>query len=241
MHYIPILSTIITFYFAAAVFTRYLSRKGTHLLMWSIGLLFFGMGTLAEMLLAFTFNEWFLKLWYVCGAMLTAAWLGQGTVWLLVRKPGVARMLTLILTALSLLSVGLVFSTALNPSAGGYDLLRPVSEQYRDILTRSDSIIALTIFLNIYGTITLVGGALYSAYLFWRKRVLLDRMIGNILIATGAMFPAIAGALRGSGVVDLLYISELIGVILMYVGFVKATAYRPVKNKALAASAANQS
>lgn len=241
MHYIPILSTIVTFYFAAAVFTRYLGRKGTHLLMWSIGLIFYGMGTLAEVVLAFSFSEWFLKLWYVCGAMLTAAWLGQGTIWLLVRKPGIARMLTIILVALSLLSVGLVFFTPMNLSGGGYDLLRPASEQYRDILIRSNAIIALTIFLNIYGTIALVGGALYSAYLFWRKRILLNRVIGNILIATGALFPAIAGALHSSGVVDFLYISELIGVILMYTGFIKATSHRPVKKNALAASTAHQS
>jgi len=44
--------------------------------------------------------------------------------------------------------------------------------------------------LNIYGTLALVGGAIYSAYIFWRKRVLFHRMIGNILIAAGALAPA---------------------------------------------------
>ena len=34
MHYIPILSTIITFIFAAAVFIRYRRKKGMHLLLW---------------------------------------------------------------------------------------------------------------------------------------------------------------------------------------------------------------
>ena len=90
MHYIPFLSTLVTFAFAAAVFRRYLLKRGAHLLIWSIGLLWFGLGTLAEVILGLTFNGLVMKLWYLSGAMLTAAWLGQGTVHLLVRKRGVA-------------------------------------------------------------------------------------------------------------------------------------------------------
>ena len=37
----------------------------------------------------------------------------------------------------------------------------------------------MTPFFNIYGVITLVGGAVYSAWIFFRKRVLLHRVIGN--------------------------------------------------------------
>jgi hypothetical protein len=90
-------------------------------------------------------------------------------------------------------------------------------------------IIFLTILLNIYGTITLVGGALYSAYLFWRKRVLANRMIGNILIAAGALMPAMGGSLLKAGMADWLYLSEFLGVILMYIGFLQATAKQEVK------------
>jgi hypothetical protein len=88
MHYIPILSTLVTFAFAVAVFRRYLLRHGPHLLLWTIGLLWYGIGTLSEVLLGLTFQGLVLKLWYLCGAMLTAAWLGQGTIHLLVRRRG---------------------------------------------------------------------------------------------------------------------------------------------------------
>jgi hypothetical protein len=81
----------------------------------------------------------------------------------------------------------------------------------------------LTPFFNIYGTVTLTGGALYSAWIFWRKRVLPNRMIGNILIAAGAMAPAFGGALNRFGL-PRLYIGEFISVFLMYVGFMQATA-----------------
>ncbi|MBE3119599.1 MAG: hypothetical protein IMZ50_12705 [Candidatus Atribacteria bacterium] len=235
MHYIPFLSTLVTFAFAAAVFTRYLKRRGLHLLLWTIGLLFYGIGTLSEVILAFTFSSVMLKLWYLSGAMLTAAWLGQGTIHLLVRKRGVAWTLTGILTAVSLLAATLILLAPLTPAAASYNVTMAISSQYKDILTRGGLTIALTILLNIYGTLTLVGGAIYSAFIFWRKRVLFNRMIGNVLIAIGAIAPAMAGSFVKMGLVDALYMSELIGVVLMYIGFIQATTV-PVREAAPAAA-----
>lgn len=223
MHYIPFLSTLVTFTFAAAVFARFLKRRGPHLLLWTIGLLFYGVGTLSEVILAFTFSGLVLKLWYLSGAMLTAAWLGQGTIHLLVRKRGVAWTLTGILTAVSLLAASLILFAPLTPAAASYNVTMAISSQYKDILTRGGLTIALTILLNIYGTLTLVGGAIYSAFIFWRKRVLLNRMVGNVLIAIGAIAPAMAGSFVKLGMVDALYLSELVGVVLMYIGFIQAT------------------
>src|SRR5512136_2486464 len=113
MHYLPFLSTLVTFTFAAAVFIRYLRRRGPHLLMWTIGLLFYGFGTLAEVLLAFSFSGVALKLWYLSGAMLTAAWLGQGSVHLLIRRRGVAWTLTGILAAITVVAAALVMLSPL--------------------------------------------------------------------------------------------------------------------------------
>jgi hypothetical protein len=223
MHYLPFISTLVTFAFAAAVFARYLKRRGPHLLLWTIGLIFYGLGTLSEVILGFTFSGLVLKLWYLSGAMLTAAWLGQGTIHLLVRKRGIALTLTGILVAVSLLAAALVLSAPLTPAAASYHVTQPISSQYKDILTRGGLTIILTILLNIYGTLALVGGAAYSAIIFWRKRVLLHRMIGNILIAVGAMAPAMAGSFVKLGLPDLLSLSELLGVIIMFVGFTQAT------------------
>ena len=235
MHYLPFLSTLVTLAFAVAVFIRFLRRRGPHLLMWTIGLLFYGIGTLAEVLMAFSFSGLVLKLWYLGGAMLTAAWLGQGSVHLLVRKGGVAWTLTGILAAVSLLAATLVLSAPLTPAASSYNVTQAISSQYKDILTRGGLTVALTIILNIYGTLTLVGGAIYSAIIFFRKRVLVNRMIGNVLIAVGALAPAMAGSFVKLGLVDGLYLSELVGVVLMYIGFIQATTV-PVRETASAAT-----
>jgi hypothetical protein len=223
VHYIPFLSSLVTLAFAVAVFRRYLQRRGPHLLIWTIGLLWYGLGTLSEVILGLTFSGLVLKLWYLSGAMLTAAWLGQGTLHLLVRRGRVAWALTGVLAAVSVLAAALVLLAPLAPAAASYQVAQPISSQYKDILTRSGGIIALTILLNIYGTLTMVGGAIYSAFIFWRKRVLFNRMIGNILIAAGALAPAMGGSFIKIGLVDMLYLTELVGAVLMYIGFLQAT------------------
>lgn len=221
MTYIPYLSTLVTFAFTVAVYNRYRQRGGTHLLLWALGLLFYGLGTLSEVILSLTFNAFVLKIWYLTGAMLTAAWLGMGSVHLLIRKGRAAQITTWILTAVSILSFILVI---IAPTlSASYNVTLPASEQYKDILTRSGLTIFLTILLNIYGSITLVGGAIYSAFLFWRKKILANRMFGNVLIAAGALCPAMGGTLLKAGYTDMLYLSEFIGAILMFIGFVMST------------------
>jgi hypothetical protein len=239
MHYLSILSTIISFIFAYAVFRRYSFKRGSHLLHWGIGLMFYGLGTLTEVILGFTYSTLALKIWYLTGAMLTAAWLGQGTIYLLVRRRGVAQALSVALVIVSLISALLVFAAPVTAAASGYNPSQPASQQYKEIMVRSGPMILLTILLNIYGTLTLVGGAIYSAYLFWRKQVLVNRMLGNILIAAGALMPASAGTFVQAGLVDVLYLSEFVGVVLMYAGFVQATVSRPVGETKSASAAAD--
>ena len=234
MTFLPYLSTLVTFVFAVAVFNRYRQRSGIHLLLWSIGLLFYGLGTLSEIILSLTFNAFVLKLWYLTGAMLTAAWLGQGTMHLLARrgKGNLATTLTWILAAVSALALILVMLAPTTSAA--FNVTRPASEQYHDILTRSGLTLTLTILLNIYGTLALVGGAIYSAFLFWRKKVLANRMFGNILIAAGALSPALGGTFLKAGLADMLYVSELFGAIIMFLGFMLATSPNAVIETATA-------
>ena len=81
----------------------------------------------------------------------------------------------------------------------------------------------LTPFFNIYGLLTLVGGAVYSAWIFLRKRIMPNRVLGNVLIAAGALMPGIGGLLSRFGLGGYLYLGELLGAVLMFAGFILAT------------------
>jgi hypothetical protein len=75
----------------------------------------------------------------------------------------------------------------------------------------------LTPFFNIYGTNSLIGGALWSSWVFWRKRIMPYRAIGNVLIALGAI---VGGGISG---LSLLYIGEFTSLLLVFAGSVLAT------------------
>jgi hypothetical protein len=236
LHTLPFLTTVVTLAFTVAVLLRYKRRGGLHLLLWGFGLALYAAGTFSEAWLAVAWSPFILRLWYLSGAMLTAAWLGQGTIHLLVRRPGVALSLTGVLAAVSFVAAFGVFAAPI--SSVPYDLVAPASAQYREILLRPGWITGLTVALNVYGSVGLIGGALWSAWLFWRKRVLPHRVMGNVLIAAGALMPASAGSMIKAGVGDWLYVSELLGALLMFAGFMLATSAQTRAARAAAAGAA---
>jgi hypothetical protein len=209
---LPFFSSVVSFVFAALIFRRYLARKGAHLLLWGIGMVFYGIGGFCEAYYVF-------RLWYLFGAILVAAWLGQGTVYLLVR-PRWANLLMILLVLASFYGLARVFSAEVDPLLMTSSLHTGSELSGRAIIT--PGVRLLTPFFNIYGTLTLVGGAAYSAWIFWRKRILLHRAIGNILIAVGAILPAFGGTFSRFGISGALYISEFLGAVVMFIGFIRS-------------------
>ncbi|MGD2156184.1 MAG: hypothetical protein PVG14_06970 [Anaerolineales bacterium] len=225
--WLPLTSSVISFIFAYFVFKRYLSRNRSHLLLWGIGMTFYGIGGFCEWYYGFFgWNSLVYRLWYLFGAILVAAWLGQGTVFLLARKRW-AQVMMVILGLGSLYGAYRVFTAQLDPTLLTTSVHTGSELSGHAIIT--PGVRGLTPLFNLYGTVTLVGGAVWSAWIFFRKRVLLHRTIGNILIASGAIAPAFGGAFSRMGVPAALYIGELIGAILMFLGFLRATT--PIEEK----------
>jgi hypothetical protein len=218
---VPFASCILSFIFAFVVFRRYLERKGEHLLLWGIGMVFYGIGGFCEAFYgALGWNLLVFRLWYLCGAILVAAWLGQGTVYLLVKKRW-AHGLMIVLALGSLYALMRVFTAQIDPALMTTSVHTGSELSGHAIVT--PGVRLLTPFFNLYGTITLVGGAAWSAWIFWRKRILLHRTIGNILIALGATLPAFGGTFSRMGVPAALYLGEFLGAILLFIGFLRAT------------------
>src|SRR3989304_7066530 len=111
---LPLASTIISAIVAILLFRRYAEKRRAHLLVWGIGLVIYGIGTFAEFYSAQAWSATIFRLWYLCGAVLAAAWLGQGTIYLLVRKSGVAHTLMAVLLIGTLIAAVHTFSTPLN-------------------------------------------------------------------------------------------------------------------------------
>lgn len=226
--FLPFISSLISFVFAYFVFKRYAAKKGAHLMLWGIGMIFYGIGGFCEGFFgAFGWNSLIYRLWYLFGAILVAAWLGQGTVYLLAKAKWAHALMALLIVG-SLYGAFKVFTAVLDPTLLTTSVHTGSELSGHAIVT--EGVRGLTPIFNLYGTVSLVGGAVYSAWIFFRKRVLLHRTIGNILIAVGAIAPAFGGAFSRMGIPAALYIGELIGAILMFIGFQRATT--PIQEKA---------
>jgi hypothetical protein len=82
----PFLSSLLSFAFAVLVADQWLRRRQPYQLVWTVGLLWYGISAGTEFLGgAFGWNEPLYRAWYLIGAVYVAGWLGLGTAYLLAR------------------------------------------------------------------------------------------------------------------------------------------------------------
>ncbi len=109
-------------------------------------------------------------------------------------------------------------------AAGVLVLLSPAVPEALEAHRPSGAVLAwgwvrlLTPFINGYAVVFLVGGAALSAWRFWRTANAGHRAAGNALIAAGALLPGIGGSLAKAGLVEALYVGELAGIVLIWMG-----------------------
>ena len=214
----------VTAIFAFLVLSDYRRKQRPHLLAWGVGLALYSIGALAQALLFNAFNPFLFRLWYWAGALVVATWLGQGTLFLLARNSRWTWLSFWVVLALSLLGLPLIFGAPVNPASyrAGVDL----TEQFQDIFTAQGLIktlrVVLVIVMNSYGTLLLVGGAVYSAWVVWRKHLPSQLLWSNLLIAAGGLLPAMGGFLILLGDPAFKYLGQFLGGILLFLGFLLA-------------------
>ena len=212
VHYIPIATSVFSAFFFIQLLKHWLKdTTSIYLLWWMLGIFFYGAGTITESIHATCgyIPENF-KAWYIFGALLGAAPLAQGTVHLLLKTKFadfLSYVLILTIIVVSVLVIRSPLVPGSHPKLGGYIL-------------EWSYIRYITPFINVYALLFLVGGAIYSAILYARKGVFKKRMWGNILIAIGCLLGGIGGASAKAGHIEVLYITEFIGILFIYKGYI---------------------
>ena len=234
IHYLPIITTALSVVFALQILDRYRLRGGAHLLWWASGVVIYGLGTFAEgWITLFGWNPFIFKFWYVVGALLGGSPLAQGTVWLLLKRR-TAWVTSIVLVAAVSVAAICVIASPINFAVVNPRLPSGTAFEWQWVR-------AFSPFINLYAVIFLVGGAILSAVRFRRAHlatgqpdtIARDRFIGNTLIAIGAILPGIGGAATRAGHTQVLYVTELTGLLLIWAGFWfnvrKRPASRPAK------------
>jgi hypothetical protein len=211
--YIPILTTLVAVPFAVMVFARWREKRtGLHLLWWSAGILLYGVGTLTEALTTLTgWHEPIFRAWYISGALLGAAPLAQGTVYLLFSRRTANRM-TAVLVPFVLVAATCVLLSPI-------DIARVQPYHLTGSVLEWGWVRMFSPFINTYSAIFLIGGAIVSAVKFSRDTSTRHRAVGNVLIATGAILPGIGGTATRMGHTEVLYVTELIGILFILAGY----------------------
>ena len=214
--------------FSYVLFKHYQRKKeATYILWWLIGVLTYGAGTFTESFN--TLNGWTetnFRWWYITGALLGGAPLAQGSVYLLLNKK-IAHLLSALLVLIVVV-------------ASVFVLLSPIN--YADVEPERMSgkvfvwqwVRSFSPFINIYAVLFLVGGAIASAVKYFRNTGTSVRFWGNVLIAVGAILPGIGGSFTRLGYVEVLYVTEFLGLLMIII------AYTIMKNEKMKSVHANQ-
>jgi hypothetical protein len=210
--FIPILTTVIAVFFSAALLRRWRAKGGTHLLWWAAGTATYALGTATEASVTlFGWHEALFRLWYISGALLGGAPLAQGTVYLLLERRTAHRLTVALVTVIGLASVCVLLSPV------RLELVEPHHLTGRVLAW--PWVRGFSPFINSYAFVFLVGGAVLSAWRYARSESTAYRAVGNAFIAAGSLLPGIGGTFTRFGHTEVLYVTEFLGLCLLWVGY----------------------
>ncbi len=216
IEYIPILTSLFSVFFLVVIGRHWRQNPKPYLFWWTMGVLTFGFGTATESINAlFGWSPFNFKLWYISGALLGGFPLAQGTVYLLMNRK-FADVSTAVL-------VSIICIAAICVSFSPLTLLQGFDGKLTGSVLAWQWTRYFSPLINIYSFIFLVGGAAYSAVIYFKQHRQ-SRFLGNVFIAIGALLPGIGGSFTRAGYVNVLFVTELIGLVLIYIG------YRIMKN-----------
>jgi hypothetical protein len=207
---LPALTAVVAAAFALVVLRQYGNHHRTYQLMWATGFALFAMAAFAGYLArsgGTTETEY--RFFYLFGAILNVAWLALGTLYLLARR----RWADVALVAVALLSLAAAYAVVSAPVD-----LSAAADSGRGFPNGSLARVLAGVGSGV-GSIVLVGGALWSAWIFLRKRRNGRRAIANVIIAAGVLIVAAGGTATFTGASGVLEFANLVGLAVMFAGF----------------------
>ena len=215
----PLATAVIATIFTTLVARQYAQRRRWHQLFWSVGLALYAIAAYMEAFSEFA-NRWdpLIYRFYIVFAASLVAFLGLGTVYLMVSRT-TYRHAALIYV---LLASGVFLAGTLTADLDLQKLIPGITVGGKALGPSMSFPRVCSLFLNIPGTLALLGGAVLSVVRFGRRREWAYRMWANVLIAIGTLIIAWAGSRARLGHTAGLYPAEMLGSAFLLAGFLTA-------------------
>jgi uncharacterized membrane protein (UPF0136 family) len=216
----PLVAAAVAFAFAVLLARQYVQRRRTYQLLWAIALLMYAAASMAVAIGAL--NGWSrlaFQVYWVFGAVLNVPFLAAGELQLLVRNKTVELALDVVLVFLVAYSISVVRGAVYDAHA-----LTQQLPSGKHVFGDGTPAHRLPQLISIPSYLVLVGGTLWSAWRMRGRPELKDRFVGTLLIAIGATIIAGFGSTFAAlGELPLFSISLLVGIAVMFWGFLRAS------------------
>jgi hypothetical protein len=216
----PLATAAIGAVFTALLIRQYASRRAPHQLSWAVGFLIYAVAALMEACSEYVggWDHTVYRIYIVMAASLVG-FLGLGVVLLIFRKAIWGRIFLVYLLAATAVFLTGSFTHPLVEK----NLVAGITVGGKALGASGTFPRFMSLFLNIPGTIFLLGGAIYSIIRFAPNREYRYRVWANALIAAGTLVIAAAGGRARAGEAAGLYPAEMIGAAVLLWGFLKAS------------------
>lgn len=221
----PLVAATVALVFAVLLAKQYVARRRSYQLLWAIALLMYSAASLAVTIGAM--NGWSrlaFQVFWVFGAVLNVPFLAAGELQLLVRNRTLELALDVVLVFLVAYAISVVRGAAYDAHA-----LTQQLPSGKHVFGDGTPAHRLPQLISIPSYLVLVVGALWSAWKMRGRPELKDRFVGTLLIAIGATVIAGFGSTFAAlGKLPLFSVSLLVGIAVMFWGFLRASKTTPV-------------
>jgi hypothetical protein len=216
----PLATAVIGTVFTVLLIRQYITRRGPHQLAWAVGFFFYAAAAFMEAASEFGggWDHTVYRIYIVMAASLVG-FLGLGVAYLILRRAVWGRIFVFYLVAATTV---FLIGTFTNPLAEE-NLVAGITVGGKGLGPSGTFPRIMSLFINIPGTLFLLGGAVYSIFRFAAKKQYRYRVWANVLITAGTVVIAAAGSRARAGQTAGLYPAEMIGAALLLWGFLKAS------------------
>jgi hypothetical protein len=205
---LPLCAALLALAFAGLLVRSLLRRRAGEKALWATGFALFAVAALCEAIAQRTgWRPGLFRAYYLAGGVLTVAYLGAGSAWLLLPKRARDALLGALVVATAAAAAGVALAPVGTATLAATAQGRPPANA-----ALGGHAFLWAIGLNSFGTLFLVGGSLYSIA---RRR----RVRANLWIGGGALVVALATGLSRADTYSLVYAGQLLGIALMFSGF----------------------